>query len=189
MVEQVGAFVALGVGAAAGRHAEAGAQLVGLITGTLGDEVDDAAAGAHALNGAGAVDDLDALDHRRIDDVTLTRAVAQRGRLGHAVDHDQRLAAAQGFAIAGHLLAAGAEAGQQVTEDLRQVVGDRQLLAQGLTIDHRHRGRHCAHRLLAAGGGYHHGFHRLISGGKGGVDGRQHGSSDRQQVQLGHNNL
>src|SRR3546814_5747358 len=44
-----------------------------------------------------ALDDLDPLDHRRVDRVGIARAVAQRAGLRHAVDHVQRVAHAQGL--------------------------------------------------------------------------------------------
>jgi hypothetical protein len=82
------------------------------------------------------VDDFDAFDHRRVDRMRIARAVAQRRRLRHAVDHVQRLPAAQRFAEAGQLLPRRRERRNQVGQHLRQVLGQRQLLFELGTVDH-----------------------------------------------------
>ena len=148
--QHVRAAVAQAVGAA-GRGAGIQRHALGdavLVRSAPGDDVDDAASGAKPLQRVGALDDLDALDHRRIDRVRIARSVAQRAGLRHAVDHVQRTAPAQGFAAAGQFLGGGREGGQQGADRLRQVRRQGQLLAQLLLIDHgdRHRQRALAAR-------------------------------------------
>jgi len=101
---------------------------------TPGDIVDDAAGGAQAVLSAGAVDHLDALDHRQVDHITVALAVAKRRGLWHAVDEDQCRAAAKGLAGAAHLLPAWRVGGDQVAQDRAMVRGDRQLLSRLITV-------------------------------------------------------
>ncbi|KAG1166122.1 hypothetical protein G6F35_018378 [Rhizopus arrhizus] len=65
----------------------------GLAGRAAGDDVDDAAGATDALQRVGTMDDLDAFDHRRVDGVRVTRAIAQRRRLRYAIDHVQDAAA------------------------------------------------------------------------------------------------
>ena len=123
----------------------------------LGDDVDDAAGCTQPLQCVGAVDHLDPLDHRRVDGVRVARTVAQRRGLGHAVDHVQRLPAAQRLAETRHLLPRRRERRDQVGQHLRQVAGHRQLLAQLLLVDDRDRVRERRVGIGdAAGAGRHH---------------------------------
>src|SRR5690242_4303330 len=60
--------------------------------------VDHAAGRADALKRVGTVDQLDPVDEEGVDGIAVARSVADRGRLGDAVDREQRGTAAQGFA-------------------------------------------------------------------------------------------
>ena len=137
--EDVGRLVARAVVFARDRHACADANIVerlAVLAGrALGDDVDDAAGGAQALQRIGAVDHFDPLDHRRIDGVAVASAFAQWRRLRYAVDQIQRLAAAQVLTGVGQLLAGRREGRNQVGQDLGQVLCQRQLLIQLLAID------------------------------------------------------
>ncbi|MNN59750.1 hypothetical protein D3C81_1748910 [compost metagenome] len=129
--------------------------------------------------GAGAVDHLDALDHRQVDGVALAGAVAQRGGLRHAVDHHQRLATAEGLAGAGHLLPAGRVGGDQVAQYLAVVAGDGQLLFDLLAGDDGDLLRRLACLAVGAGrtdgGGFQ--FYRVFLGENGSG---QHGQGNGQ---------
>ena len=135
-----------------GFHADAGVLLHGAALRAAGDVVDDPAGGAQAVLGAGPVDHLDALDHGHIDGVAIAGAVAQRRGLRHAIDQHQRRAATESLAGAAHLLPARRIGGNQVAEDLAVIGGDRQLLLDLLTADHRDLLRRLARLALGAGG-------------------------------------
>ena len=74
--------------------------------GPTGDEVDQTAGGSQTMLGAGPVNHFNPLDHGEVDGVTITRAIAQRIGLRHAIDQEQRIAPAQRLSGVGQLLTA-----------------------------------------------------------------------------------
>ena len=84
---QVTGFIALAIAAAGRWRGKAGAELMTVISGRLGNNINNAAAGAHALNGIGTADHFNAFYHRRINGFAIARAVTQRVRLWHTVNH------------------------------------------------------------------------------------------------------
>jgi hypothetical protein len=116
--------------------------------------------------------DLDPLEHRVVDDVTVAAAFAQRARLRHAVDHVEGLAAAQALARIRHLLAAGREARDQVAEHGGDVVVDCKLRVQLGCGHDGHRIWNRAQRPLHAARSHHHFFDFAVDAiGRGGCSG------------------
>ncbi len=70
----------------------------------------------------------------------------------HAVDHEQRFAAAQRFTGAGHFLAAGRIGRREVADHLRDIETERQLLLQLFARDHRDGVRQRGGRTIDARG-------------------------------------
>ena len=182
-------FVAQAVGFVIGGGAHAHPDVLAQVGAfrAAGDEVDDATGGAQAVLGAGAVDHLDAFHHGQIDGVAVAAAVAQRVGLRNAVDQEQRVAAAEGFAGVGQLLAAGRIGRDQIAEHLGLIIGDRHLLLDLVPVDHGDFLR-CFPGLAVAPGGGHGdrlqlvvGVLRLGGGGDGGRQRQQRKGQNRQR--------
>ncbi|MNS81092.1 hypothetical protein D3C72_1147930 [compost metagenome] len=124
---------------------------------TAGDDIDDAAGAADTLQRVGAVDHFDAFDHRRIDGVRITRTIAQRRGLRHAVDHVQDAASAHAFAIVGHLLARRGEGRDLRGQHARHIRAQCQLLLDVLAGEHGDGVGHGGLALRHARGGRRHG--------------------------------
>ncbi len=97
--------------------------------------VDDAAGAANPLQRVGAIDEFDPVDEEAVDGEAVAAAVAQRGRLGDAVDGVERRAAAQCFARARQLAARGGKAGGEGGDGIGDRAGDRDLLVEHLLVD------------------------------------------------------
>jgi hypothetical protein len=115
-----------------------------------------------------------------IDDVAVAAAFAQRTRLRHAVDHVERLAAAQTLARVRHLLAARGETRDQIAEHGRDVVVNCKLRVQ-LGCGHDGHGvRNSAQRPFDTARSDHHLFHFAVDPiGGGGRSGQ--GKRDRSE--------
>ena len=187
-LQAVVGFVAQAVGFVVGGGAHAHADVLAQLGAfrAAGHEVDDAAGGAQAVLGAGAVDHLDAFHHGQIDGVAVAAAVAQRVGLRNAVDQEQRVAAAEGFAGVGQLLAAGRIGRDQIAEHLGLIIGDRHLLLDLVPVDHGDFLRCFAGLAVAPGGGHGDrleliGALRLGGGGDGGRQRQQREGQNRQR--------
>ncbi|MCY1501994.1 hypothetical protein D9M68_360830 [compost metagenome] len=101
----------------------------------LRDDVDDAAGGAAAVDGAGAGQHLDALDVERRDAVELARQAA-RAVLADPVDHHQHVAATQVLAVVGAPFRRQVEAGDQLAEGFLEADAGIQLLLQLFLLHH-----------------------------------------------------
>ena len=115
--------------------------------------VDNAAGGANALERVRTVDQLDPVDEKRVDCVAIARTVADRRRLRHAVDREQRRAAAQAFAGAAEFLPCRREGRGQRRDGVDGRTVDRNLIGQLLAVYDIDRDRQGTDRQLGAGGG------------------------------------
>ena len=122
-----------------------------------------------------------ALEHGVIDDVAVAAAFTQRTRLRHAVDHVERLAAAQTFARVRHLLAAGREARDQIAEHGGDVVVNCELRVQLGCGHDGHCVRNRAQRPFDAARSHHHFFDFAVDAiGGGGRSGQNKGDCGGQ---------
>ena len=117
------------------------------------DLVDDSAGAADPLERVGAVNDLDPVDEEGIDRVAVTRSVADRRRLGDAVDRVERRSAAQALAGAGQFLSGRRERGQKRRDRVDGRPGHLHLLPKRLGIDDVDRQRQRTGWETGAGGG------------------------------------
>ncbi|MNF65808.1 hypothetical protein D3C84_475840 [compost metagenome] len=101
----------------------------------LGDNVDDAARGAAAVNGAGPGKHFDTLDVERRDAVELPRQ-ATGTVLADAVDHHQHIAPAHVLAVVGAPFRCQIEARHQFADGFLEADAGLQLFAQLGLIDH-----------------------------------------------------
>lgn len=126
--------------------------------GPTADEVDDAAGGAAAVLGRGAMNHLDALDLCQVDGVAAAPVVADRTGLRHAVDEKLRGAPTQRLTGVGHLLPTRRVGRNQVAQHLPWVAAQRQLLLDLLATDDGHALRGLAHGTVTAQGADGHRF-------------------------------
>jgi hypothetical protein len=92
--------------------------------------VDDAAGAADPLQRVRAVDQLDPIDEEAVDREAVAAAVAQRRRLGNAVDRIERRTAAQRLARARQLLAGRREGRRERRDRIGDRSRDRDLLIE-----------------------------------------------------------
>ena len=115
------------------QQAGEGAEARPLLVGGAGDDVDDAARGAVAVEGGRALDDLDARDAGGVDQRQLAREAAQRRDARHAVDQHLEVAPAQRLAGARDGAGGGREVGDPVAEEAGDVAA--RLLDDLLALD------------------------------------------------------
>ena len=77
------------------------------VAGALGNQINDAARRAEAVDGIGTVQHFHALQHQRRNSMAVAAATAKGVGLGNAINQVQGFAAAQAFPGAGHFLARG----------------------------------------------------------------------------------
>ena len=121
----------------AGGHADLAAERQVFTLVAFGDDVDDAARCACAVDTAGAGDHFDTLDAFRCHAVELAEVIA-RGVLRNPVDQDQGITPAKRLAEVAHAAAGRGNARHQLAEDICNPTSCPGLLADLRFIDHLH---------------------------------------------------
>ncbi|MNG79775.1 hypothetical protein D3C79_383940 [compost metagenome] len=121
----------------------------------LGDDIDQAAGAAAAIQRGGAGNHLNVFYVERIDGIQLA-AVAARRIQTHAVDHHHHRTAAHVHAVVGTALAADIHTRDQLRQNIFDFLAALDLLLNFLAFNHPGGLRHLCHAAVRAAGGYHH---------------------------------